>query len=313
MRLFSQFSSPLEIQATIETIFSVYKVRIWIFSFSLALLLVLRFFYPISFFVFLVVFYFFLTTLISYWLVLNYKEKRKELAYKIVTIETYFLYPLELFLYLIVIYFLSPFIIFLFGNSLWLALFFYAFSGIGIPTGVTKEAYQRSKRFTNFCFFISLICTTIVAYWEYKGIFPYIPNFPQRTSFLYQNLISTILFYTLIVGVFLVGKIFISSITEKNFLLSQQISELNATLEKKVKERTQELEDMKNVLEIKIAAKTKALRELAESLELKVKERTKELEKRVRELEKFQKLIVGRELKMIQLKKELEELKQKLK
>lgn len=51
---------------------------------------------------------------------------------------------------------------------------------------------------------------------------------------------------------------------------------------------------------------------LQENLEEKVKERTKELQKRVRELEKFHELTVGRELKMIELKKEIKNLKEEL-
>jgi len=48
---------------------------------------------------------------------------------------------------------------------------------------------------------------------------------------------------------------------------------------------------------------------LQENLEEKIKERTNELQKRVEELEKFHKLTVGRELKMIELKKEIKKLK----
>lgn len=54
---------------------------------------------------------------------------------------------------------------------------------------------------------------------------------------------------------------------------------------------------------------TKALRE---NLEQKVEERTKELQERVEELEKFHKLTVGRELKMMELKKEIKEMKKEL-
>lgn len=55
------------------------------------------------------------------------------------------------------------------------------------------------------------------------------------------------------------------------------------------------------------------LKELQESLEKKVKERTKELQERIDELERFQKLTEGRELRMIELKEEIERLKERVK
>lgn len=67
------------------------------------------------------------------------------------------------------------------------------------------------------------------------------------------------------------------------------LRETNIDLEKKVSERTRELENIKN------------------NLEFLVKEKTVELENRLKDLEKFQQLTVGRELRMIELKKELEE------
>jgi len=73
------------------------------------------------------------------------------------------------------------------------------------------------------------------------------------------------------------------------------------------------LEESKIVLQIKVKARTRELEELAKSLEDKVKGRTKELEGRLNELEKFHKLTVGRELRMMKLKKELERLKKKSK
>jgi nitrogen-specific signal transduction histidine kinase len=48
-------------------------------------------------------------------------------------------------------------------------------------------------------------------------------------------------------------------------------------------------------------------------LEIKVEERTKEIVERVKDLESLNKSMVGRELKMIELKKEMEELQAKLK
>ncbi|MDI6602512.1 MAG: HAMP domain-containing protein [Patescibacteria group bacterium] len=72
------------------------------------------------------------------------------------------------------------------------------------------------------------------------------------------------------------------------------------------------LEESKKVLEIKVAARTKELKELAEGLEEEVERRTKEVRERMEELEKFHRLAVGRELKMVELKKEIKKLKKEL-
>lgn len=70
------------------------------------------------------------------------------------------------------------------------------------------------------------------------------------------------------------------------------------------------LQETNTVLEIKVNARTRELRELANRLEAKAQERTEELQSRVKELEKFRRFIVGRELKMMELKKELKRLQQ---
>lgn len=70
-----------------------------------------------------------------------------------------------------------------------------------------------------------------------------------------------------------------------------QLKETNLYLETRIKERTAELIKLKN------------------NLEKIVFERTKELHEKVAELEKFKQLTVGREMKMIELKKKIEELK----
>jgi len=77
----------------------------------------------------------------------------------------------------------------------------------------------------------------------------------------------------------------------------------------KLKEREGEIEEVKNVLEIRVKARTKELRELTKSLNKQVQQRTEDLQEKVRELERFQKLSVGRELKMVELKKEIKRLK----
>jgi len=70
------------------------------------------------------------------------------------------------------------------------------------------------------------------------------------------------------------------------------------------------LEETKSILEVKVQARTEELQELADALEDKVEMRTKQLSQRVNELERFYRLTVGRELKMIDLKKELKAIRE---
>lgn len=72
------------------------------------------------------------------------------------------------------------------------------------------------------------------------------------------------------------------------------------------------LEEVKQVLEIKVQARTRELKELSEKQEEIIKEKTKTLQERIAELEKFHRLAVGRELKMIELKKEIKKLREEL-
>lgn len=97
---------------------------------------------------------------------------------------------------------------------------------------------------------------------------------------------------------------------------NDEIGELAATFNKMVKDLKSSraaLEEAKTTLEIKVQARTVALEHERASLEEKVKQRTKELEKRLNELERFHKLAVGRELRMVELKKNIKELEIELK
>ncbi len=74
----------------------------------------------------------------------------------------------------------------------------------------------------------------------------------------------------------------------------------------------EEIETARAVLGIKVEARTRELKELSASLEDQVVERTSSLREKVEDLERFNRLTVGRELKMIELKEEIKELEKKM-
>lgn len=92
----------------------------------------------------------------------------------------------------------------------------------------------------------------------------------------------------------------------------EQIEGHAQELEDRISERTQELEMAKATLEEKVAERTAELKNERESLESKVKERTAELEAKIIELQEFSNAAIGRELKMIELEKEMEALRHQL-
>ncbi len=66
------------------------------------------------------------------------------------------------------------------------------------------------------------------------------------------------------------------------------------------------MEEERDILEIKVNARTKELNQINEKLEEEVQGRTEQMKRKLVELEKMGKLMVGRELKMIELKKALQ-------
>ncbi|MDP2735124.1 MAG: hypothetical protein Q8P12_02875, partial [bacterium] len=67
----------------------------------------------------------------------------------------------------------------------------------------------------------------------------------------------------------------------------------------------EEAKDANKILEHRVRLRTQQLRDLTTSLEEKVEGRTKELQEKIEQLERFQKLAVGREMKMVELKEKL--------
>lgn len=79
-----------------------------------------------------------------------------------------------------------------------------------------------------------------------------------------------------------------------------------------IRELEEKLDESKKILEIRVEARIRELKEITGSLEKKVKERTEELGNKLEELELMNKLMVGRELKMIELKEQLREAEEEI-
>lgn len=73
------------------------------------------------------------------------------------------------------------------------------------------------------------------------------------------------------------------------------------------------LEKNNAVLEMKIEERTRELKGLTGRLEQQIQDRTKELQEKVDELEKINRLAVGRELKMVELKEKIKGLEEETK
>jgi len=209
-------------------------------------------------------------------------------------IKSYFVFMLfDLIILSMVIYFL--------GGVLWIGFVFYAF-----------YAYINflilPSRYVFYLILHSSFLYILVVISQYYNIYPYKLFFPagekalESFSFLATTTVAAIAFLWLVAYY---GNVFYQ-------LLRKKIEDLKKTKE--------QLEEARTTLEVRIKARTRELLEERQSLEEKVKERTKELEKergelakKIAELEKFHRVAVGRELKMRELKKEIEKMKEELK
>ncbi len=186
------------------------------------------------------------------------------------------------------------------GGIEWMGAIFYIFTVI--------YANIFLSRFTG-------LLITLAALVFYTGLifFEYLKIIPHYEIFLFSGLYTDFYYVitTLIApiwGVFILISLATGIFADRLKERTKELEEMKTTLEVKVRERTWELEEERASLEEKVHKRTGELKELVEKQEKIVTERTGELQEKVQELERFNKLAVGRELKMIELKKKVKKL-----
>ncbi|MBZ9572650.1 cache domain-containing protein [Patescibacteria group bacterium] len=97
-----------------------------------------------------------------------------------------------------------------------------------------------------------------------------------------------------------------------SYRVASYVVQLKRKWERIREERLKELEEIKSTLEVRVMARTRQLREQAEALRKENEEKTKELRERLEELERFHRVTVGRELKMLELKKQVRKMEAQL-
>jgi len=137
----------------------------------------------------------------------------------------------------------------------------------------------------------------------------------------YRNrimVISIISFIIIIIFVTLLSVYLTKSVINPIFKLrdaAEKISEGNLNIKVKPESRDEigQLAESFNGMTSELKKSKADLEKYTKNLEKDVKNRTKELQLKVEELEKFNKLTVGRELRMVELKKKIKELEEKIK
>ncbi len=149
-----------------------------------------------------------------------------------------------------------------------------------------------------FSFYAVLVLSEAFGVVAHRPVFVLYPDLFRSPIFLMTQLLSLAILF-----VFLVETV--GSFSE---MLKQKREQLEEE-RKKVLAAYQKAKEAEKILEVRVRARTRELERLSAHQEEIIRERTKKLEEKIEESERFRRLVVGRELKMIGLKKELEKRK----
>lgn len=269
-----------EIKDYINIAIYITKVILIVFSilffiFTLLLKIQLSLFIPIILCVWLLV-YFFYDNFIDK---KNSVDEIHNLHFKIAILEIFFI--------TLIVHFI--------GGVEWIGGVFYFLN-------ILLSSIILPKKKSRILIFIAIILFSVLIGLEFYEVIPH-HILLEESSFqnpLYIILTITVLFFFLLFSADMIGS-FSEVLREDREALVKARTKISKALEA--------AKEAKDVLEIKVEARTKELEDLAKDLESQVAQRTNELEKKIGELEKTNKLMVGRELKMIELKREIKNLK----
>jgi hypothetical protein len=193
------------------------------------------------------------------------------------------------FLYFLLEFFFLTVIIHYLGGIAWVGGVFYTFT-------IIYANILFSKKLALYLTFLGALMFNILVFLELFAVLPHYVIFVGNDFFSNPNYIWGTVINLIVVNILLISVgFFINSLGR--LLRNKKIAWQNAC---------QKIEEQKEILEIKINARTKQASEMAAQLKEKVAGSTKDLNAKVKELEKFNKLALGREERLKNLMQKFE-------
>ncbi len=187
------------------------------------------------------------------------------------------------------------------GGASWIGVVFYPFT-------LTVAGLILPKKKVTILVLLAIFLFSALVLLEGFGIISHRPMFEMGPG-LYRSPVF------MATQILIIGPAFyflVDSAGEHFRILKKKNEDLNKEREK-VLVAYKKAKEAERVLEVRVRARTRELERLSVHQEEIIRERTKKLEEKIEESERFRKLVVGRELRMIELKKGIIDLNKLLK